>query len=245
MSSGLSRTEVRELLERHGLRPSRALGQNFVCDQGTIDKIVRLARVQPGDHIVDLDGLRLSLDARSGRSGARVLAVELDQRLIPPLEEIVAGSTVTIIHHDALTLDWDAALDGVSADRSTPWSVVANLPYNVATPLVLDLLATQPRLGRWLVMVQKEVGDRLAASPGSKIYGIPSVLTAYWGAASVVGSVPPQVFFPLSECRFGSGTDRPSRRVTGRIAVRTDRRYRSVPASVSAERCSAAPLPPS
>lgn len=124
--------------------------------------------------------------------------MELDRYLVPVLREVTQGvgsHPVTIIEHDAMTLDWGATLDPL-APAGTPWSVVANLPYNIATPLILDLLAAEPRLATWLVMVQKEVGDRLAAGPGSKIYGIPSVLTAYWGTARVVATVPPQVFLP-------------------------------------------------
>lgn len=148
-----------------------------------------------------------SLTVALAETGATVVAVELDRYLIPALREVVAGAevatgstpgsgaSVTIIEHDAMTLDWGQALDPI-APPETSWSVVANLPYNVATPLILDLLASEPRFDRWLVMVQKEVGERLAASPGSKAYGIPSVLAAYWGTARVVGSVPPQVFLP-------------------------------------------------
>lgn len=198
MTTRLTRTTVVELLERHGLEPSRALGQNFLCDPGTIDKIVRLAGVTADSHVVEIGPGLGSLTVALAESNATVVAVELDQYLIPPLREVVAGlgsSPVTIVHHDAMTLDWDAVLDPLGSP-DTPWSVVANLPYNVATPLILDLLVAQPRFTTWLVMVQKEVGERLAAGPGSKIYGIPSVLTSYWGTARVVATVPPQVFLP-------------------------------------------------
>ncbi len=185
-------------MDRHGLDPSRALGQNFLCDPGTIDKIVRLAGVEEGDHVVEIGPGLGSLTLALAEAGAVVVAVELDRYLVPVLREVVDGvgrSPVIVIEHDAMTLDWDAALGDV-AGANTSWSVVANLPYNVATPLVLDLLAAQPRFDRWLVMVQREVGERLAAGPGTKAYGIPSVLTAYWGTARVVASVPPQVFLP-------------------------------------------------
>lgn len=186
------------MLDRHGLEPSRALGQNFLCDPGTIDKIVRLAGVEAGSHVVEIGPGLGSLTVALADADAVVVAVELDRYVIPALREVVdgVGSTpVTIVEHDAMTLDWDGVLHSV-ADPSTPWSVVANLPYNVATPLILDLLAAERQLQTWLVMVQKEVGDRLAAGPGSKTYGIPSVLTAFWGTARVVGTVPPQVFLP-------------------------------------------------
>lgn len=198
LTTRLTRTAIVELLDRHGLEPSRALGQNFLCDPGTIDKIVRLAGVTATSHVVEIGPGLGSLTVALAESDATVVAVELDRYMIPALREVVDGlgsTPVTIIEHDAMTLDWDATLDPL-APADTPWSVVANLPYNVATPLILDLLVAQPRFQTWLVMVQKEVGDRLAADPGSKIYGIPSVLTAYWGTARVVATVPPQVFLP-------------------------------------------------
>jgi 16S rRNA (adenine1518-N6/adenine1519-N6)-dimethyltransferase len=124
------------------------------------------------------------------QAGAQVLAVEVDRHLIAPLREVVAGWPVEIHNADARTFDWATHLAGHR------WKVVANLPYNLATPLVLDLLAERPELVRWLVMVQREVGERLAAGPGTKAYGIPSVLVAYWGRARVVGSVRPELFWP-------------------------------------------------
>lgn len=198
LTTRLTRTSIVELLDRHGLEPSRALGQNFLCDPGTIDKIVRLAGVTSESHVIEIGPGLGSLTVALAETDATVVAVELDRYLIPALREVVDGigsSPVTIVQHDAMTLDWDAVLDPL-APPETPWSVVANLPYNVATPLILDLLAAQPRFQTWLVMVQKEVGDRLAAEPGSRIYGIPSVLTAFWGTARVVATVPPQVFLP-------------------------------------------------
>lgn len=198
LTTRLTRTAIVELLDRHGLEPSRALGQNFLCDPGTIDKIVRLSGITAESHVIEIGPGLGSLTVALAESGATVVAVELDRYVIPALREVLHGvgsSPVTIVEHDAMTLDWDALLDSLAAPE-TPWSVVANLPYNVATPLILDLLVAQPRFQTWLVMVQKEVGDRLAAEPGSKIYGIPSVLTAFWGTARVVATVPPQVFLP-------------------------------------------------
>lgn len=174
------------------------MGQNFLCDPGTIDKIVRLAGVTADSHVVEIGPGLGSLTVALAESDATVVAVELDRYLIPVLRDVVDGlgsHPVTIVEHDAMTLNWPEVLDPLGPPE-TEWSVVANLPYNVATPLILDLLAAQPRFQTWLVMVQKEVGDRLASGPGSKIYGIPSVLTAYWGTAKVVATVPPQVFLP-------------------------------------------------
>ncbi len=161
-----------------------------------IDKIVRLAGVGPGDRVVEIGPGLGSLTLGLADAGADVLAVEIDRYLIPALTEIVersqpdAGESVRILHGDAMKIDWAAELG------DTSWKVVANLPYNVATPLVLELLSTEHRLTSYLVMVQAEVGERLAAGPGSKKRGIPSVITEYWGEAAVVGRVPPQVFVP-------------------------------------------------
>ncbi len=199
----LTRTAVRELMDRHGLSPSRALGQNFLCDPGTIDKIVRLSGVKPGDRVVEIGPGLGSLTLGLTDAGASVLAIEIDRYLIPALEEVVAGRDVRILHADAMTVDWQAELeadhaesDQPEAEQSDRWSVVANLPYNVGTPLILEMLPSVPQLERYLVMVQAEVGERLAAEPGEKGCGIPSVITSYWGSATVVGSVSSQVFFP-------------------------------------------------
>ncbi len=190
----LSRSLIRELLERHDLGPSRALGQNFLCDQGMVDKIVRLAAVGPGDNVLEIGPGLGSLTNGLGNSGARVVAVEIDRYLIPALIEHVGHhreqGRLTVINADVRELDWPSVLG------DDQWVVVANLPYNIATPLILDLLAGQPQLERWVVMVQREAGERLVASPGSKIYGIPSVLTSYWAEARIVGSVPADLFLP-------------------------------------------------
>jgi 16S rRNA (adenine1518-N6/adenine1519-N6)-dimethyltransferase len=187
----LTRREAAALLERHGIRPSRARGQNFVVDPNTVRRIVRLAGVGPGDHVVEVGPGLGSLTLALAEAGADLTIVEVDHRLVEVLHEVLAGTAVRIVEADALTLDWDAALGAVR-----PWTLVANLPYNVATPLVLDVLDRVPTVERMLVMVQREVGERLAAPPGGSAYGIPSVKVAYWATASVVGRVGPQVFLP-------------------------------------------------
>lgn len=180
---------MRDLLERHDLAPSRALGQNFLCDPGTVDKIVRLAGVGAGDRVIEIGAGLGSLTVGLAASGAEVVALEIDRHLVPALAETVAGLEVEVHETDVRSFDWERLGDG-------PWHVVANLPYNIATPLVLDLLATQPQLERWLVMVQREAGERLVAGPGSRTYGIPSVLTALWADARVVASVNAELFLP-------------------------------------------------
>ena len=181
---------IRALLDAHHLAPSRALGQNFVADPNTVRRIARLAAVGPGDHVVEIGAGLGSLTLALAETGAEVVAVEIDRHLEPILREVVEPAGVRVVLGDALVLDWAALLGDDS------WSLVANLPYNVATPLVLELLAGAPRIERMLVMVQREVGERLAAAPGSGTYGIPSVKVAYWGEASIVGRVPPTVFVP-------------------------------------------------
>lgn len=188
----LTRTAIKELLDRHGLAPSRALGQNFLCDPGTIGKIVRLAGVEPGDKVVEIGPGLGSLTLGLCEAGASVLAVEIDRYLIPALKEVTASKDVQILNADAMSVDWDSELGAEVGS----WTLVANLPYNVGTPLILEMLPAVPQFGHYLVMVQAEVGNRLAARPGEKGCGIPSVVTAYWGGARVAGSVSAQVFLP-------------------------------------------------
>lgn len=187
-----TRSSLTELLAGHDLEPSRALGQNFVVDPNTVRRIARLARIGPGTPVVEVGAGLGSLTLALAETGAEVVAVERDRYLVPILREVLAdAATVRVIEGDAMTLDWAELLAG--RDR---WVLVANLPYNVATPLVLDLLADVAPIERMLVMVQREAGERLAAEPGSKVYGIPSVKVALRATARVVGRVGPDVFLP-------------------------------------------------
>lgn len=194
----LTRRRIVELLDQHGLAPSRALGQNFVADPNTVSRIVRLAAVGPGDHVVEIGPGLGSLTLTLADAGTSVLAVELDRHIVPVLESVLAeagalrpAGTVAVVQADAMHADWPELL---SASRT--WSLVANLPYNVATPLILDLLDDVPAIRRMLVMVQFEVGERLVARAGDPAYGIPSVKVAYHGRARIVGKVSPEVFVP-------------------------------------------------
>ena len=194
----LSPRQVRDLLSAHGVSPSRALGQNFVADPNTVRRIARLAGVGPGDRVVEIGPGLGSLTLALAETGAEVTAIELDRHLLPVLRSVVEPHGVRVVQGDAMTLDWESVL-GTGPDGSGGpggWSLVANLPYNIATPLVLDLLEGVPAIERMLVMVQREVGERLAAGPGSKTYGIPSVKVAYRASAEVVGRVPATVFIP-------------------------------------------------
>lgn len=187
----LTRTQVVELLERHGLSPSRALGQNFVVDPNTVRRIARLADVGPGDAVVEIGPGVGSLTTALAETGASVTAVELDRHLLPVLAEVAEPLGVRVVAGDALEVDWGDVL--ADAER---WTLVANLPYNVATTIVLHLLDEAPAIDTMVVMVQREVGERLAAGPGTGTYGIPSVKVALWATAEVIGRVPPTVFVP-------------------------------------------------
>lgn len=185
-----TRADVADLLTRHGLHPSRALGQNFVVDQNTVRRIARLAGVGPGDRVVEIGAGLGSLTLALLETGASVTAVEVDRHLLGPLREVVEPHGAVVVAGDALRLDWGELLG------DERWALVANLPYNVATPLVADLLDGVPAITTMLVMVQREVGERLAAAAGEEAYGAVSVKVAYWATAKVVGKVPPTVFLP-------------------------------------------------
>ncbi|MDZ4827193.1 MAG: 16S rRNA (adenine(1518)-N(6)/adenine(1519)-N(6))-dimethyltransferase RsmA [Actinomycetota bacterium] len=182
---------VRAVLAAHGLRPSKALGQNFLADPNMAAHIVRLAGIDAGDRVVEVGPGLGSLTLALTDAGASVLAVELDRHLLPALGETVAGRPVEIVSADALDADWPALLG--AHDR---WAMVSNLPYNVATSVVVRALETAPMVDRFLVMVQREVGERMAAGAGDGAYGAVSVKIAYYADAQVVGTVPPTVFVP-------------------------------------------------
>ena len=193
----LSSREVADLLARHHLRPRRAMGQHFVVDPNTVRRIARLAGVGIGDRVLEIGAGLGSLTLALLETGAEVTAVELDRQLVPVLREVVDARGAKVVEGDALALDWASVL-GTPAGAPEPgsWVLVANLPYNVAAPLVADLLDGVPAIGRMLVMVQREVGERLAAGVGDPAYGALSVKVSYWATARVAGRVPTAVFLP-------------------------------------------------
>lgn len=213
----LGRSDVHRLLAEHGLAPRRSLGQNFVADANTVRRIVRLAGVGPGSRVVEIGAGLGSLTLALAEAGASVTAVEVDPALCRVLREQPGLAGVRVVEADATRLDWHQLLAasgaGLAASgpgagagfegpapgtvaRASSWTLVANLPYNVATPLVVDVLERAPAVASLLVMVQREVGERFAAAPGSDAYGAVSVKVAYWASASVVGRVPASVFVP-------------------------------------------------
>jgi len=189
----LTPATVQGLLDEHRISPKKSLGQHFLADPNTARRIVALADVAPHDLVVEIGPGIGSLTLALLDAGAAVLAVELDAKLASVLEAVLedAGLRAEITIADALQVDWSALL----ADRG-PWACVSNLPYNVAVPVVVRVLEEAPGVDRLLVMVQREVGERLAAGPGDEQYGAVSVKVAYYAEAAVVGVVPPTVFVP-------------------------------------------------
>ena len=188
----LTPATIPALLERHGLRPSRALGQNFLADPNTARRIVRLAQISAGDQVLEIGPGVGSLTVALLESGARVTALELDRHVIPALRETIGPGAANVVYGDAMTAD----LAGLMSDPDGPWHVISNLPYNVATPIVMRVLDEAPNVATMLVMVQREVGERMAAGPGTKTYGAVSVKVGYYARAEVVGLVPASVFIP-------------------------------------------------
>jgi 16S rRNA (adenine1518-N6/adenine1519-N6)-dimethyltransferase len=201
-----SRPAIRELLESASLAPRRDLGQNFVADPNTVRRIASLARVGPGDHVVEIGAGLGSLTLALADTGATVTAIEVDHGVVPILRDVVSErANVTVIEGDAMHLDWSTVLapasntgddDRPAAGAADGWVLVANLPYNVATPLICDLLDDVPAITRMIVMVQREAAERFAATTRTSAYGAVSVKTAYWGTAKIVGHVPASVFVP-------------------------------------------------
>ena len=188
----LSRRDINELLINHGLAPRREFGQNFVADANTVRRIARLANVGPTDHVVEIGAGLGSLTTALAETGASVLAVEIDRGIVKVLRDVVAPlARVTVVEGDAQKLSWPDLLSAADA-----WVLVANLPYNVGTPLVMDLLDTVPQVARMLVMVQREVAERMVAPARSTAYGAISVKVAYWATARIAGYVPATVFVP-------------------------------------------------
>lgn len=200
---------MRALATRLGVRPTKTLGQNFVTDAGTVQRIVRRAGVGPGDVVLEvgpgLGSLTLALLERC----AGVVAVEVDPVLAAELPRTVAARRgaddavpprLAVLGADALRVE---AADVLGAGAGAPTALVANLPYNVAVPVLLTLLERLPGLRSALVMVQSEVADRLAAEPGSRAYGVPSVKAAWYGDVARAGAVGRTVFWPAPNVDSG------------------------------------------
>jgi 16S rRNA (adenine1518-N6/adenine1519-N6)-dimethyltransferase len=192
----LGPAQIRELAARLGVWPTKKLGQNFLHDPNTIRRIVAAAGLTAGDVVLEVGPGLGSLTLGLVGAVRHVHAVEIDPKLATALPQTVTGPNLTVHQADALRVrraDFDPP----------PTMLVANLPYNIAVPVVLNLLAELPTLRGGLVMVQKEVADRLTAGPGSKVYGVPSVKLAWYADARPAGKVPPAVFWPVPNVDSG------------------------------------------
>ena len=208
MTGLLGPAEIRELAKRLSVTPTKTLGQNFVHDPNTVRRIVRAAELDPADVVVEVGPGLGSLTLGLLPAVAHVYAVEIDPVLARQLPITVEErepeylGRLTVLERDALKLTADELHSGDPA-TGEPTALVANLPYNVAVPVVLHLLALLPSLRHGLVMVQKEVADRLTAGPGSRTYGVPSAKLAWYAAAGTAGRVPPSVFWPVPNVDSG------------------------------------------
>jgi 16S rRNA (adenine1518-N6/adenine1519-N6)-dimethyltransferase len=195
----LGPADVRRLAAELDLRPTKRRGQNFMVDANSIRRIVRTAALDPADVVLEVGPGLGSLTLGLLPAAAAVVAVEIDRPLAGRLPQTVAdfapelAPRLTVVTADAVRV----TAAQLSTARGAPTALVANLPYNVAVPVLLHLLAELPSLQRGLVLVQAEVADRLVAPPGSRVYGAPSVKLAWWAAASRAGAVPRTVFWPV------------------------------------------------
>lgn len=195
----LGPAEIRELAAALGLRPTKALGQNFVHDANTIRRIVRAACLSEGERALEVGPGLGSLTLGLLEAGHPVTAVEVD----PALAAALPGTVRARLPEASLTVVTADALHVPDLPGPAPTALVANLPYNVAVPVLLHLLEVVPTLSRALVMVQAEVADRLAAEPGSKVYGVPSVKAAWYARTGRAGSVSRAVFWPVPNVDSG------------------------------------------
>lgn len=188
----LGPAEIRDLAGRLGVRPTKTLGQNFLHDGGTVRKIVRIAGLKPGERVVEVGPGLGSLTLGLVEAGASVVAIEIDRLLAGQIAETVRARFPDADFEVVLS----DALEVTTLPGAPPTALVANLPYNVAVPVLLTMLERFGSLERVLVMVQAEVADRIAAVPGSKIYGIPSVKAAWYASARRAGTIGRNVFWP-------------------------------------------------
>jgi len=189
----LGATEIREIANRLDLRPAKSMGQNFVIDGNSCQKIVRAGGVTSNDLVLEIGPGLGSLSLAIMQAGAKLVAVEIDNRLSDELSKTLIShnceaDNFEIINKDALVLAELAV---------SPTKLVANLPYNVSVPVLLHILEKFPSINSGVVMVQSEVAERLAAKPGSKIYGIPSAKAAWWADLTLSGTISRSVFWPV------------------------------------------------
>lgn len=198
----LGPVEIRALAEKLDVTPTKKLGQNFVHDPNTVRRIVAAAELTPDDHVVEVGPGLGSLTLALVESAASVTAVEIDPRLAAELPETFQWRAPALAHKLSIVLK-DALKVQQSDMAVQPTALVANLPYNVSVPVLLHMMEEFPTINKVLVMVQAEVADRLAADPGSKIYGVPSVKASFYGPVTRAGSIGKNVFWPAPKIESG------------------------------------------
>ncbi|BAU95291.1 dimethyladenosine transferase [Corynebacterium suranareeae] len=198
----LGPVEIRALAEKLDVTPTKKLGQNFVHDPNTVRRIVAAAELTPEDHVVEVGPGLGSLTLALVESAASVTAVEIDPRLAAELPETFQWRAPALAHKLSIVLK-DALKVQQSDMAVQPTALVANLPYNVSVPVLLHMMEEFPTINKVLVMVQAEVADRLAAEPGSKIYGVPSVKASFYGPVTRAGAIGKNVFWPAPKIESG------------------------------------------
>jgi 16S rRNA (adenine1518-N6/adenine1519-N6)-dimethyltransferase len=191
MADPLGRQETLDLLRRHGVSLRRRLGQHFLVEPNVVRRIVEVAGCGAGDRVVEVGTGAGTLTRQLAAAGARVITYEIDEALRPVLAETLLGlDGVDVRFGDASLVDFEAELP------PGEWTMVANLPYNVGTPLILEALRRARRITRFVVMLQREAVDRFVAEPGTREYGLPSIVVALHGRARIALAVPGHLFVP-------------------------------------------------
>ena len=191
----LTRTEVKNLLLKYEIHPKKSLGQNFVVEPNTIRQIIKLADLDPEDFVLEVGSGLGSLTLALLESCKHVTAIEVDDVLVNILKETTgnqAENKLRIIHADVMKLDLQQVLE----QKNSQWNLVANLPYNIAVPMICDFLESTSLISKMTVMVQREVAERMVAKVGEKAYGLPSVKIEYFSQAKIIADIPPTVFLP-------------------------------------------------
>ena len=191
----LTRTEVKNLLLKYEIHPKKSLGQNFVVEPNTIRQIIKLADLDPEDFVLEVGSGLGSLTLALLESCKHVTAIEVDDVLVNILKETTgnqAENKLRIIHADVMKLDLQQVLE----QKNSQWNLVANLPYNIAVPMICDFLESTSLISKMTVMVQREVAERMVAKVGEKAYGLPSVKIEYFAEAKIIADIPPTVFLP-------------------------------------------------
>ncbi len=190
----LTRTQVKDLLQKYDINPRKSLGQNFVVEPNTIRQIIELASIEADDFVIEVGPGIGSLTSSLLEVAGHVTAIEVDDALVRVLTDLLRpeDNRFRLVNADVMNLDVNELL----AARNESWNLVANLPYNISVPLICDFLERVPVITKMTVMVQREVAERLVAKTGEKAFGLPSLKIQYFAEVKKIADVPPSVFLP-------------------------------------------------